>query len=421
MREPQGRRRIAIGAVAVALLVVGVVSLATRDQGFDPLGRSSPAEAVRRTARLAGFEQVRAGENGENGAFASLAVPAVSSAADIEIAWQTGFASLAVSYPDAEEYLVLVLENERTLVQMRAGGAAVREAVSAGNPYALVQAMRIAYPPGAAGGWEPHGNIEVEEDLPGEYLDAKNRAAGLLDDDGPTGEMAEDLSDQVAATRAVVPGVPAPAPDSDAGRAWAALALEIVRTQTGIDGSARLAAELAAIEGETPPARVLELRALYMTVRAFEPPAPFGSVLAPTAAVCGDVLARPLAAGPASDAVLAAAASGDAPASAMRIVEFERVGSLDVAAPYAGDSLPARAHAAAGAAGLRGSSAGKQRVRPAVWEAYRRADGALFWLAPEDGVALTDASVRGWAFTLERAGLVEAQRCGVILDTFPVR
>jgi hypothetical protein len=417
MIEPAGRRAVAIAVVAVALLVAGVVLLAARPGRFDPLGPSTAVEGVRRTARLAGFETATAGMDGGT-AWTALTVPAVSSAADVEIAWQTGIAALAAAYPGADQYVVRVLDPRQHLLVVQATGESARRAVERDDPRALLDSAQVGY----ARFSDTRQNPETEVGTPSvEYLDAKNRAAGLLDDTGPTVGGASALAQAVEAARSAVPGIPAPPPDTDAGVAWASATLELVREQTDVDGAAELAAELASVAGPTAPERVLELRALYMTAQALEPPAPFGSVLATTADACREVLDAPLAEGAARDAVLAAATPGDAPASGTRVGVFERVESLDAAAPYAGASLPACAHAVADEAGISGSAAGKGRLRPEVWEAYRRADGVLYWLSPDDGVALTDASVRGWAFSIERAGLVDAESAGVVLGYVPVQ
>ena len=418
MIEPHGRRAVVLASIALVVIVAGVLLLVMRPERFDPLAPSSPVEAVQRTARLAGFETVTAGEDGGI-ASVRLTLPAVSSAVDVEIAWQTGFATLAVAFPQAREYVVRIQDGQQALLELRGAGEMVRTAVDADDARALLDATEKAYARYLPADKQPRTDpIGVH---PGEYLDAKNRAAGLLGDEGPTVTAAADLVTAVESARAAVPGIPAPPADTDAGVAWAAEALALVREQTDVEGAAELAADLAAVEAPTGQQRVLELRALYMTAQALEPPAPFGSVLTATVAACGDVFGAPLAEGAASDAVLAAATPDDAPGGATQIAQFERVESLDVPAPYVGDSLPARAHAIAGEAGLSGSSAGAGRIRPEVWEAYRRADGRIFWFASSEDVALTDASVRGWAFTLERAGLVDAQRCGVVLGYLPVK
>jgi hypothetical protein len=418
MIEPHGRRAVVLASVALVVIVAGVLLLAMRPERFDPLAPSSPVEAVQRTARLAGFETVTAGED-EGIASVRLTLSAVSSAADVEIAWQTGFAMLTVAFPQAREYVVRIEDRQQALLELRGAGEMVRTAVGAGDARALLDTAEKAYARYLPADKQPRTDPIAAH--PAEYLDAKNRAAGLLGDEGPTVTAAADLVAAVESARAAVPGIPAPPAEADAGVAWAGVALALVREQTGFEGAAELAADLAAVEAPTGPQRVLELRALYLTAQALEPPAPFGSVLAATADACREVLDAPLAEGAASDAVVAATTPDDAPANATQLAEFERVDSLDVPAPYAGDSLPARAHAVAGEAGLNVSPAGKGRIRPAVWEAYRRADGTVFWFASAESVALTDASLRGWAFSVERAGLVDAGSAGVVLGYLPVK
>ena len=262
MIEPHGRRAVVLASIALVVVVAGVLLLAMRPERFDPLAPSSPVEAVQRTARLAGFETVTAGEDGGI-ASVRLTLPAVSSAADVEIAWQTGFAALVVAFPQAREYVVRIQDEQQALLELRGDVDMVRTAVAVDDARALLDSAEKAYARYLPADRQPRTDpIGVQ---PGEYLDAKNRAAGLLGDEGPTVTAAADLVDAVESARAAVPGIPAPPADTDAGVAWAAEALALVREQTDVEGAAELAADLAAVEAPTGQQRVLELRALYLT------------------------------------------------------------------------------------------------------------------------------------------------------------
>lgn len=108
---------------------------------------------------------------------------------------------------------------------------------------------------------------------------------------------------------------------------------------------------------------------------------------------------------------------------------FERVETLDWALWSSASPLPAFVFDRVGTGGTAPptlmwadpSGAGAQSVQPETWVAYRRADGRVYWRAGSDGeVALTDASLLGWAFSERRAVLVDAADVGKVRATFPL-
>ncbi len=128
--------------------------------------------------------------------------------------------------------------------------------------------------------------------------------------------------------------------------------------------------------------------------------------------------------------MLAAADRPDAPPAARVVTRFEREAGLDTSASAeSSPSLPGEVFARLAAAGQREERVlvwdtpdGPESVAPASWLGYRRSDGAVFWLAGDDGpAALTDASVRGWAWSAPMAALVAADDVGRTLSTFEVR
>ena len=111
---------------------------------FDPLAPSDAEESVLRSIRLAGIERAVVGEQGGT-AVLRLDIPEVSSAADMEIAWQTGVASLTSVYPDAREYIVQLFENQSGLLEIKWAGSDARDAVSADDAEALRSSATFIY------------------------------------------------------------------------------------------------------------------------------------------------------------------------------------------------------------------------------------------------------------------------------------
>ena len=135
------RTRLIVSVASVLLVFVVVFALYAQGGGPVPawlswmgpgdgglLAPSSPEEAALRTVRLAGFEHAVVGE--ERGvAVIRLAMPGISSPADVELAWQTGMGVLASSYPEATRYVVQLFEVDDPLLEIAADGVRVREAV----------------------------------------------------------------------------------------------------------------------------------------------------------------------------------------------------------------------------------------------------------------------------------------------------
>lgn len=156
------RKGLWIGvAIALVLLLgvgAGLLALYARGGGELPgflsflgppkagyLDPSTPEEAVLRTLRLAGYERAVVGEEGGT-AVLRLETPAVTSPADVELAWQTGAATLAGGYPSAATYVVQVFSPEaQPLVEVTVPGSDARSAVSADDAAALREAADFRY------------------------------------------------------------------------------------------------------------------------------------------------------------------------------------------------------------------------------------------------------------------------------------
>ncbi len=274
----------------------------------------------------------------------------------------------------------------------------------------------------------PEDALAVDVHLAGAYLDAKNRAAGLLGEDGPLSEEAASLelvaqTMRAAATRAPAPDAGTPSAEHHADRVRTALS-----AATGEIGNAdALLAALDALGPRPDREQVALVRTWASVAEAVAASRPLGSVLADGAALSARVATAPVPAeGPLAMAVLAAADSYLAPSEALVVRDFAREESVDFepVRGVADSSLPGRVLSIHGSttgppALAWVSSAGQQRVAPVVWTAYRRGDTAIFWLAGDDAnVALTDASIRGWAFSRSRAALVDSTRCGRVIEHF---
>lgn len=446
-RKRQGIPRTALIVVGLllAVSVTGVVlhswsggvlpawmSLASLD-ARRLLAASGPQESVLRTFRLAGFESATVGSD-RDGALVWLDVSGISSAADIEIAWQTAGATLAAAYPSAGRYVVVITVDAEEFAELAfENGADMRNAVVSDDARMLLEvaSVRLLAPNEAAATQPPADALAMGEDLDVEFLDAKNRAAGLLGEGeaGPVADGAGELALAVEATRLAVPGIRAPGPDERAAELYA----ERIRTALAahsLEGGESVLAWIDAVGLSPGREGVARMRTWASVVDALATTQPLGSVSEKTYSVAGQVLETGLAPGALSDAVLAAADSESAPAEAVEVTRFRREPRLDIDATLGGqwtasDALPIRVLGIYGSSGLPPSltwiSAGERvSVAPTTWIAYRRADGALYWLAGERGdVALTDASTRGWAFSRSRAALVDASRCGRTIASFP--
>ncbi len=431
-------------AVGLLVLLVAGISLYAWQGGTIPAGlsisslgatrllaASGPQEATLRTLRLAGFESGAVGSD-RGAAVVRLDVPGASSAADVEIAWQTATAALVAAYPRAERYVVQVTAGGEGFAEVvLEDGGAVRDAVASDDAALVFElaSVRLVVADDAATADLPSDSLVMGTDVSVLYLDAKNRAAGLLDDDGPLGGVASELETAVEATRRAVPGIPAPGPDESAAALYAKR-IESALAVHPLEGADSLLAWIDSLDSTPSRDNVASMRAWTLTVEALASDDTLGSVLAGTHSAGKQVLRTPLAIGPASDAMLAAADSDSAPPEAMVVRRFRRAASLDVdtgsgIADTSSEELPVRVLRLHGSNGTPTSltwvSGGERMsVAPESWIARKRADGSVFWLAGERGeVALTDVSTHGWAFSRTRAALVDASRCGRVLAVFP--
>lgn len=273
----------------------------------------------------------------------------------------------------------------------------------------------------------PETAMTIDVDVSGAYLDAKNRAAGLLDDDGPTEAMASlgPAWDEVrqATARPVAPG------NVSRVAFYSERVSEGLDARPDVEGAGALATDLRLLAGarETAvdPAPLLKVWSEVVASVANGTP---GSVLAQTAAAARLVLDTPVPkSGALADAVLVAAAADDAPADARVVDRFERIVSFDTSGSAEGILLPdlvLRRHGVDTETG-RGlpwaTAAGGEVLAPETWAAYESPDGRLFWRSGDAGeVALADGSIRGWAHTATLGVLVEALHVGRVLAVFPL-
>ncbi|MDY0088294.1 MAG: hypothetical protein RBS78_07105 [Coriobacteriia bacterium] len=458
-------KRVPVG-VWVALALIGATALGWYafsmwgSKKVDPLGPSSREEIVLRTLRLAGIEHAVIGSDTRI-ALLRMDLAGPASPPDVEIAWQTAFAALAGAYGGAEGYVVQIFADGAPLVELSAPGGDVRDAVRADDPIALRRGTNAAFiavqshrgepvareRAGGAVGVAPVADVMAAEDLmaatpvdatpmpesavavdahlSGGYLDAKNRAAGLLDDGGPTVEAAERLAAIASAMRLGAPAVIAPgAGESALARFIERLGVALEKSEAaGVDGLREEVETLSQLGDRASGARV---RSLLLAAEALADTASGRSLLADTVVVTREVARAPLEPGPPRDALLAATGSPEAARDVVDVRALMRDESLDVTLDTVatGAALPARvlrlhARGSNPPALMWGVANGNQTASADVWLGYRRSDGAVFWLAgPEGQVALTDGSVRGWAYARQRAALVEAAHSGHVLAYF---
>ncbi len=281
------------------------------------------------------------------------------------------------------------------------------------------RALEDAAPPGATR--LPADAVAIDVDVPGAYLDAKNRAAGLLDEGGPAGATGGALRKawNAGETPASVNYSP---PGYDVLRQLKALLAE----QKAIRGAAELTSDVAGAAGG---ADTRLLQAWLNVARALGDEKP-DSVLGATAGELQAVAEAPLPrSGPLADAVLVAMRSRLAPPGAAGVRAMQRDASQDASGSAAGDRFPDRVLARAGGSTSAGAgtlsfdtSTGRTTLAPGAWPAYRRGDGTLFWLAGPDGtMALTDGTLRGAGFTVPRAFLVDAADAGRVVAVYDLR
>jgi hypothetical protein len=416
--------RVALVLLASMLVAVagGCASEAVPgDEAFDPTAPSGPAEAVARTLRLAGFEEVIV--DGGSTAVARLKLPSVNSAADVELAWQAAMSALSVAYPTADEYVVQIA-SDRDLLQVAADGESVREAVGADDASMLREAATFelvheeASPRGLA-----VSSYDASSDEVATYLDVKNRVAGLVGMDGIQLEEGDSARRAVQAAREAVPGVAAVEPGEDAGATWVARTVTVLAAADAV-GASELAEQLSS-QGGMSREDIAQAREWFHVASAVDSAEPYGSVVQESADITSLVLEESGLEGDAAQAVRVALRDADALSSARRVDEFERVESADTSGTGDSDQLPDLVILANGgeAAVIAYLDEGDTSVVNAQsWHAYERGDGARFWLAVEDGdVALTDASIQGWMFATEQAALVDARDVGRRLEVYPTR
>jgi len=432
----------------------------------NPLDSSGAEEQVLRSMRLAGIDLAVVGEQRGQAVLRAM-LPAVNSAPDLEIAWQSGLAALTTAYPSAREYVVQLFVDSTPLVELRVAGGEGREAAE-GAPLAdqptrfiyLTQAEEApaAQPsseptPGALGfmlrgltnnPWHeplpvppayaararelvdarpagatplPPRTVSVGLELPAEYLDAKNRAAGFIGEDKRLTGVAAELSAVADEARDKAPGIPALPSGTDAARFWQdqigqTLGAFQARGERADDLARSVAGSLVSPQDTQGVGRV---RAIAMTVIAVESGG-FAENTSRYAVLSEEVRDVPLPAGPAADAVLVAAHSAEAPEQAKEVVLFERDENLDRGTDALDDSVGGEPPVWGRAAVEYQGPEGRVSVVPEQWLGYRRADGAEFFLAgPAGAVAVTDASIIGWAYELPLASVVDSLDVGIVL------
>lgn len=289
----------------------------------------------------------------------------------------------------------------------------------------------------------PADAVSIDLDVAGAYLDAKNRAAGLLGDAGPIGSFADKGRSAVDALRSKDRAFSRlPIPTNPAAIADQLLAALKPEADSGVAGAQPLSVDVNAVRTARDPATLAELRAYLSAVEALAPAGSLTSMLAVGADSARNVAAAKVPrSGALAEAVLAAADSAQAPPSATAVAHFTREKPLDASVPTAGAVPPTTGFASHPVGGLVlplrvlrshaeqplasppalawTASTGPQALAPSAWLAYRRADGTEFWLAGKGGpVALRDASLVGWAFSSPRAALVSAGDAGRVVAVY---
>ncbi|MDA3937487.1 MAG: hypothetical protein PF636_11660 [Actinomycetota bacterium] len=272
----------------------------------------------------------------------------------------------------------------------------------------------------------PDSAVSIDIDMGGAYLDAKNRAAGLVSSSGPRVDGASRATASFTLARDAVPGRAAIPDDADAGLEYVSRIRDLLVSVPGAQGTADVAGEMSLIRPGADSSSVMRLRTLAIVVESVGADS-YGDVLRPTYDAAREVASRVVpSSGAVANSVLAAADSPMTPRSTLSVGTFDRLEDLDVVSGPDGERLPNRvlARHGSGSGGIRSGLAwqvesGSERVAPTKWMGYRRADGAVFWRAGESGnVALTDASLLGWGWSVHRGALVDTDRCGRVLALF---
>lgn len=288
---------------------------------------------------------------------------------------------------------------------------------------AAARALKDARPGGAT--QLPADALAIDGDVSGAYLDAKNRAAGLLDERMvPSGAVSDRARAEVKALYDSAPGRRAPGESVDASTYYRDLLSQTLKGAGPIDGVDLLLGDLANVTPGADTDTVVRLRALLAAAESVAGGFPArGNVVSTSAGAAERVASAPIPQeGPLADAVLAAADDPATPASARDVARFEPVPSLDASGTAAGSAIPNRVLAVAGSDGPPAAlswSAGASTVQPESWLAYRRADGAVYWLAgPAGQAALTDSTLSGWAWRSPRSSLVDPSHVGRVYERY---
>ena len=375
---------------------------------------SSSNETALRTTRLVGYPAAQVGVDRARASL-SLVLPSVSSAADIELAWQTGMAILTEAYPASPLYRVVIRTPERALLSAEAVSRAVVEAIAQNDPMSLKKTTTFTV---LANVTDP-AKLLPEESVTttgqANELDSANRAAGVETTGGPAVTQAEALTAAWKDAYAKTPGVPAPQGGAQEAARFAAGRVKTALKLHSIDGDRALEKVLATY---VVASDVGALRQWAATVEAVASKVPLASVLELTAGATREVAeSKPVGALP-QGAVTALERVPSLDIIATRSVQA--TGVVEEALVKYGISQGGRQGSRRGFAyHLAGSSGGETVAAPDVWLAYRWSDGATYWLAGAGGaVALTDTSLRGWGYQIPSASLVDAADISRVVATF---
>lgn len=459
---------VALVASAALVLAIYMGQLRSPHGDFEvrPLAPSAPAETTLRALRIAGIEHASVGLWRE-ATLVRVAVPAIDTSADIEIAMQAAVAAVAAGFPDSETYMVQLFQVDQPLLQVEWSGADVRSAISADDASALRRAANFTFltasaeapteqeltaaqelqavvlePEGSArfaillretrpqngpGFFGPVTSVSVE--APGHYLDEKNRMFGVLDDESPARENIAALANEVESMRRAAPGIPAMQPGGEAGRVWTQRASETLRRLAATPSVGAIAvrevrAELSDAPSPQGAGQVERVRGIALAAMALEGEG-LGTLLRPAHELALYIRESR----PAQDSDLPVlrqmvpAANGELPAR--EITDLKRTQELDfeLAGPAGRGSAVHKVVSAAGKDGISYAHDGAlETLAPQRWLAYSHSDGKIYWLAGEEGdAALVDGSLHGWGWVKQRAYVVDARHLGRVIAHVPVR
>ncbi len=411
-----GRRSTGICVVSVLTLLLVLATAAPLTACSGQTTDEGAAETVLRTSRLAGYLAAEVGAD-RSEAVVALRLPSANSAADIELAWQTGMAILSEAYPKARSYRVVVGTEDVALLSVTARRRDAREAVEQDDPAALKAAatFRLLAHVSDQGELVPAGGVGTQTRE--SELDSANRATGLTTPSGPTVKDAGALKDAWRRGYEAAPGVATPSEGGEAAARYAADRIERALSGASVDGA-------TALEGLVPGLVAGQdawlLRQWAATAEAVAAEEALPSVLALTAAATREV----------GDGVRRNGGPGKyGRQQDGSVLEFERVDDLDVAGTVDGTGVVPATLARYGVP--RDARIGlmwrPNDSSPLVfagadeWRAFRAPDGAVYWMAGERGdVALTETSLRGWAYETPSATLVDAKDVTREYGTYPL-